>query len=93
MARNKALNLIRLLDLLSLGTKTKAQLAATLQVGIPQINRYFQELESYHLYIDEDENQRQFIFGAEQVRKGLLLEAEKAWLCKFGRIACSWASF
>ncbi|MCP9748794.1 YafY family protein [Lacihabitans sp. CS3-21] len=81
MARNKALNLIRLLDLLSLGTKTKAQLAATLQVGIPQINRYFQELESYHLCIDEDENKRQFIFGAEQVRKGLLLEAEKAWLC------------
>lgn len=86
MARNKALNLIKLLDLLSLGSKTKAQLAATLQVGIPQINRYFQELESYHLCIDEDENKRQFIFGAEEVRKGLLLETEKSWLSKLATL-------
>jgi hypothetical protein len=76
MARNKALNLIRLLDLLSLGNRTKAQLAATLQVGIPQINRYFQELESFHLCIDEDEYQRHFIFGAEQVRKDSKMKLE-----------------
>ena len=86
MARNKALNVIKLLDLLSIKSKTKKQLAETLKVGSIQLKRYYQFLEDLNLYIDEDEYGRQFIFGAEQVRKGLLQEQEKAWICQLARL-------
>lgn len=81
MERNKALNLIKLLDLLSLRTKTTQQIAATLGVGVPQVKRYYHALEGLHLSVDHDDYGRCFVYGAEELRKSLLLEQEKAWVC------------
>ncbi|MCP9757252.1 WYL domain-containing protein [Lacihabitans sp. CCS-44] len=81
MKREKALNLIRLLDLLSLRSKTKGQLARILGVQVKQINRYYQDLENFGLHLDEDIDGHQFIFGADQIRKGILEDNEKEWIC------------
>lgn len=80
MKREKAENLIRLINLLSTRKLKIGELARILNVQTKQIKKYFVALEEIKLHVDEDLDGRCFIFGADKLHKSELEPQEKTWL-------------
>ena len=73
-------SIIRMLELLGQGPKTKKVLAGSLSITERQVERIFLRLEGMFYNIDKNEHNEYFVFGAEQWRKGQFTDAEKEFL-------------